>query len=136
MPPIQQPECCLLCLKKPPSGALKSRRTPGTLSPREGCEGCGEGERDSQCGCGMCQKTGHVPVDGHTHKHTTLGFFCGGLFTLACLSRGRQLGRKTEIAAPREKQIKRPFFGNHRGLHALIQQRKTWWAGREIKKKD
>lgn len=75
LPPIQQPECCLLCLKKTPSGALKSRRTPGTLSPREGCEGCGEGERDSQSGCGMCQKTGHVPVDGHTHKHTTLGFF-------------------------------------------------------------
>lgn len=41
LPPIQQPEYCVFCLKKPASGALKSQRTPGMLYLREGCEGCG-----------------------------------------------------------------------------------------------
>lgn len=48
-----------------PSGALKSRRTPGTLSPREGCGGCGGEEKQAggvSSGVACVRKTRRVPA--------------------------------------------------------------------------
>lgn len=120
-------------LEKAPSGALKSRRTPGMPFLREDYEGCREerNKRKSQSGCGMCQrqdiaKPFAVRAGWHTHTNRRLQVLKRIVHVIVLsdtlLTAGTQADRDCSSLW---KQINQPFLHKHSRLHALIQQRKT-----------
>lgn len=115
-------------LEKPPSGTLKSRRTPGMPSHQEGYEGCREerNKRKSQSGCGLCQrqdmsKPFAVRAGWHTHtnRKRTVHVI---VLSETLLTAGTHTDRDCSSTW---KQINQSFLYKHSRLHALIQQRKT-----------
>lgn len=108
LPPIQHHKCAFFfCLVKPHSGALKSRRTPGTPSLREGYGGCGEGEKQ-EGRVSLCQTQNMSRPRWQTHTNRSTGEMSK---VVCCLTLWWQTGHK-QIEGLKfiEKQTNHPLM--------------------------
>lgn len=128
----------IFCLVKLPSGALKSQRTPGTPSLREGFEGCGEGEQQEGEWVWVLHvsDTEHVPAY-MTDTHKQIDWFCGEMsVAVCCLTFWWQTAHKQMEAEvqwkkkQKKKQVNHPLIHKHEELHVVTQQRQTCCKGK------